>query len=250
MKISAFKDRSLAIVIPIANERDSAIEFIHKVIEQVADFKQLAVLTIFDRVCTDGTIDLVRELAKTEPRLKVIWSPENRSVVDAYMRGYREAIAGGADLILEMDAGFSHLPEDISKFLNAMDDGYDCAFGSRFCPGGKIVRPILRRYMTSKGGTLLTNFLIGTRLYDMTSGFQIFRREVLAAILANGIRSRGPFFQTEMKIYARKMKVREIPISYRMTRSAARRESIKDALKVLFALFFDRVRGKLVFAVI
>jgi len=100
----------------------------------------------------------------------------------------------------------------------------------------------------SKGGTLLTNALIGTRLKDMTSGFQMFRHSALAAILDNGLKSRGPFFQTEMKIYARNLKICEVPITYAAPPRGVRQGSISDALSVLLTLFIDRVRGKLAFA--
>src|SRR5262249_1818511 len=98
----------------------------------------------------------------------------------------------------------------------------DCIFGSRFCKGGQMLGGSWRRYLVSRGGSAVTNLLIGTRLSDMTSGFQMFRRDALARILSIGLRSRGPFFQTEMKVYARVANIVEIPITYRPTESAVR----------------------------
>ena len=237
--------RSLAVVIPMANESASAVPLLREVVAQISCVARFEVLVVFDRACRDDTINLVRDFAQKQPAIRVIWAPENRSVVDAYVRGYWEALATGADWILEFDAGYSHSPLDIPRFIEAMENGYDCAFGSRFCAGGEMVSPSWKRYVASRGGTILTNLLIGTRLHDMTSGFQIFRREALHRILAGGLRSRGPFFQTEMKVYARGMKVFEIPIRYRPTSNSHHERAFADAFTVLFRLFGDRLRGKL-----
>ena len=238
----------LAIVTPMANERETAVEFLRRVLAATATYGQSEVFAVFDRISTDGTIDLVRDFAREEPGVNVVWAPENRSITDAYIRGYRDALASGAEWILEIDAGFSHAPSDIPRFLDIMNDGWDCLFGSRFCPGGRMIGGKWSRYFVSKGGTLLTNVLIGTRLNDMTSGFQMFRRSALAAILEKGLKSRGPFFQTEMKIYARNLRICEVPISYAAPPKGVREGSIADAMGILFGLFIDRVRGKLVFA--
>jgi dolichol-phosphate mannosyltransferase len=236
---------SLAVVTPMANERDSAVRFLRELIAQISCFRRFEVFVIFDRASTDGTIDLVRSYAREQPAVRVIWAAENRGVVDAYLRGYSEAIASGADWILEIDAGFSHSPAEIPKFITAMEQGPDCIYGSRFCSGGRILNSHWKRLAASRGGTILTNLLIGTRLHDMTSGYQMFRRDALEKILANGLRSRGPFFQTEMKIYSRGLKVCEIPISYQPTSGPLSSQALRDALFVLLTLFGDRVRGRL-----
>ena len=237
--------KSIAVVTPMANESATAESFlseVKKVLENIGPFK---IFTIFDNACTDGCVDLVRKLSEVDPRIHVIWAPENTCIVDAYLRGYHEAIASGADWILEIDAGYSHLPSDIPSFIPAMQAGHDCAFGSRFCKGGQLIDPSLRRYVLSKGGTILTNLLIGTKLDDMTSGFQMFTKEALQRIIGRGLQSRGPFFQTEMKIRCRNMKVVEVPISYRFTTSAVRRGSAADAFTVLAKLFKLRLAGAL-----
>jgi dolichol-phosphate mannosyltransferase len=240
--------KPLAVVIPMANERDSAVPLLRDVVAELAGFEPFKVFVVFDHSCTDGTVDLVRTFAARQPAVQVVWAPENRCVVDAYVRGYREALASGAEWILEFDAGYSHAPSDIPRFVSRMAEGYDCVFGSRFCEGGRFLEPSWRRYLTSRGGTVLTNLLIGTQLDDMTSGFQMFNRRSLELILAKGLRSRGPFFQTEIKVYSHALKVCELPISYRATRSGARRGAVADAFTVLLKLFSDRMRGRLALA--
>ena len=139
-------------------------------------------------------------------------APENRCVVDAYIRGYREALASGAEWILEIDGGFSHDPGNIPQFFPYMAQNYDCVFGSRFTNGGSITSRSLGRRVVSWGGTLLTNALIGTKLTDMTSGFEMFRRDVLQNVLDRGIHSQAHFFQTEIKVHCRNLKIAEVPI--------------------------------------
>lgn len=233
----------LAIVCPMANERDSAIPFVRSVLEEAADFRDVVFLAVLDNVCKDGTTDLLREYASTEPRLRVVWAPENRSVVDAYKRGYREALATGFEWILEIDAGFSHQPTDLRNFLKHDLEAYDCLFGSRFCTGGRITDSSFKRRLISRGGTILTNLLLGTRMADMTSGYEMFRRGVLQSILDKGINSRGHFFQTEIKVHCRNLRHVEVPIHYRAASNSVNGATLKDALVHLFGLFRQRITG-------
>lgn len=242
---SAVLDKSLAVVVPMANERASAAAFLAELVAELSGWRQLAIFVVFDHACRDGTIDIVRGVAAGCPAIRIVWAPENRSVVDAYCRGYREAIGSGADWILEMDAGFSHAPGEVQRLLAALAAGGDCAFGSRFGAGGRAMGMPWRRSLVSRGGTALTNLLLGTRQRDMTSGFQLFTREALSRILAQGLRSRGPFFQTEMKVYARRLRWQEVPITYRPTASAVRAGAIRDAFSVLLRLFLARLAGRL-----
>jgi dolichol-phosphate mannosyltransferase len=199
----------------MANEGENAIEFVRQVLAQCNGFKQVDFFVVLDQVSKDGTQQHLAEYAYKDPRLTVVWAPENRCVVDAYVRGYREALNSGADWILEIDAGFSHQPAQIPRFFEAMEQGYDAAFGTRFSKGGKIEDSSAARRLVSRGGTILTNVVLGTTLADMTSGFQLFRAPVLRKILEKGLFSQGPFFQTEMKAYCAKLKIVEVPITYR-----------------------------------
>ena len=109
---------NLGIVCPMANERNSAETFVNLVLEQCRDFRSVKFFAVLDKVSTDGTRDILANLSKHEPKLCVVWAPTNRCVVDAYVRGYQEALASGCDWILEIDAGFSHQPSDIPKFFS------------------------------------------------------------------------------------------------------------------------------------
>lgn len=240
-----FADLSLVIVCPMANEGAAALEFVDAVLSKCSLFHQVIFLAIIDRATNDDTLALLQTHAATQHNLEVIWAPENRGVVDAYLRGYREALAREADWILEIDAGFSHQPANIPALFQKMTEGYDCVFGSRFCPGGTIEDSSKKRYWISKGGTCLTNLLLGTRLYDMTSGFQLFTRASLQMLVNRGIQSRGPFFQTEMKTYCRQLQVAEVPILYRSASHNVGKAAMNDAWKNLWRLFRLRLSGEI-----
>lgn len=238
---------NLGIVCPMANESETAVEFVTTLLNKCDeyDFGSVTLFVVLDGKSTDGTRELLLSLAEREPQLSVVWAPENRCAVDAYVRGYREAIAAECDWILEIDGGYSHQPDDLPAFFEKMGEGYDCVFGSRFCEGGRISETSWKRKLLSGGGTVLANLLLGTRLRDMTSGYQLFSRPALEKVLARGIRSRGHFFQTEMKAYCRNLAIAEVPIHYRSASASVNRAVVKDALVNLWRLFRLRLTGHL-----
>jgi dolichol-phosphate mannosyltransferase len=229
----------------MANEGDNAVAFISAALEQCPGFKSATFLAIVDKASTDNTRQVLEDFARRNPALIVVWAPENRCAVDAYLRGYREALARGADWILEIDAGFSHQPEDIPQFFDQMDKGYDCVFGSRFMRDGRITDGSSWRYFVSRTGTMLSNLLLATSLTDMTSGFEMFSRSALEHVLNRGIRSRAHFFQTEIKVHCRNFKVAEVPIHYKSPSPRMTAGAITDALGQLGRLFALRLLAQL-----
>jgi dolichol-phosphate mannosyltransferase len=238
-------DIHLAIVCPMANEAGTAVKFAQDVLGFCESFRAVDFFIVLDGVSKDNTLELLRAYAAREPRLKPVWAPENRCVVDAYVRGYREAIGSQADWVLEIDAGFSHRPEDLPLFFETMAQGYDCVFATRFSKGGKIVGSSLQRELVSRGGTILANLVLRTELSDMTSGFQLFRTEILKKILEKGLYSRGPFFQTEMKAYCARTKFAEVPITYSMASHPVGLGSIQESLQQLRRLYDLKRAGTL-----
>ncbi len=229
----------------MANERDTAVPFVLEVLKECEPFgfESVTFFAVLDRVSKDGTLDLLRDLEKERPDFRVVWAPENRSVVDAYLRGYREALDAGCDWILEIDAGYSHSPSDIPQFFKKMLEGYDAVFGSRFCPGGRISESSFKRRVISCGGTLLTNLMLGTKLKDMTSGFELFSRAALERALRRGIHSRGHFFQTEIKAHCHGLRITEVPIHYRAASNSVNNNVLKDAFRSLWRLYRTRAEA-------
>lgn len=241
-----FAHVNLGIVCPMANERDTATRFVREILDECsrAGFRSVKMFLVLDNASKDGTLEILRELEQAEPQLRVVWAPEDRNVVDAYLRGYREALRADCDWILEIDAGYSHQPSDVPQFFTKMAEGYDCVFGSRFCDGGSMQGPAERRII-SRGGTALTNLLLGTRMTDMTSGFEIFSRVALQKVLDTGIHSRAHFFQTEIRAHCRNLRITEVPIRYLVTSDSVNGGALGDALRNLWRLFRLRVAGRL-----
>jgi dolichol-phosphate mannosyltransferase len=230
----------------MANEAATALAFVDAVLGECAKhpFRSVTLFAVVDRASDDDTRGVLERHRAVQPELQVVWAPETRGVADAYVRGYREAVAAGCDWILEIDAGFSHEPSDIGAFVDAMASGHDCVFGSRFIEGGRNLATVRRR-LISRGGTALTNLLLGTELTDMTSGFQLFTRAALEQVLAKGIRSKGPFFQTEVKTHCRNLRVAEIPIRYNAGSHTVGRRAVVESFGNLWLLFRRRLSGEL-----
>lgn len=222
------------IVMPVANEESTMGQILDDVLELPYD--NLYIYPVVDCYSKDHTEEIIREKAKMSDRVKCIFYQESTGVVSCYLEGFRQALADGAERILEMDGGGSHLPAEIPQFLDRMEEGYDCVWGSRFMEGGSMKEQPLYRRILSQGGTFLSNFVLGTRLKDMTSGFEGFQREVLESMNLDRFLSTGHMYQTEMRYYCRNLKTIEVPIHYVGTASSLKGSSVTEALKLLFQL--------------
>ena len=120
--------------------------------------------------------------------------------------------------------------------LEKLEEGYECVWGSRFMKGGSMREQPLYRRILSGGGTLLSNLVLGTRLKDMTSGFEAFQREILEKMNFEKFLSTGHMYQTEMRYYCRNCRTVEVPIHYVGTASSLKGSSVVEALKILFKL--------------
>lgn len=200
-----------------------------------------AIYFIIDNASKDNTLQLCEDLSKQDKRFITIFEPKNKNVVDAYLRGYKEAYEKGHEFIIEMDAGLSHDPKAIPMFLRVLNEGNECAFGSRFINGGSIQESSFKRVFLSRFGTLLANVLLGTKMYDMTSGYQGFHANIVKQILDNGLLSKAHFYQTEVRYLLRKKRYAEIPIHYRAPSPSVSQKAINNSIKVLLHYFFKRI---------
>ena len=231
-------------MIPLANEEAEFTEFI-QAFSNVLDFTGSGkVYLVVDKVSKDRTRELCEELSARDNRYVTIWAPETKNIVDAYFRGFREAISQGHDLIIEMDAGLSHDPRAIPMFLRVLSEGNECAFGSRYINGGSMADSPLNRRILSKGGTLAAQWLLGVKLRDLTSGFQGFHRDVLIRLVGYPLLSKAHFYQTEVRYLLRNTRWMEVPIHYRAPSPRVSQNAIKNSLQVLFYYFFLRLRGQ------
>jgi len=242
---TSLSDVFLGIVCPIANEGAAGLRFARAVLEQCDGFRAVQFFAVLDKVSIDDTLKILEEATRDDPRLQVVWAPENTCIVDAYVRGYREALKAGADWILEIDAGYSHQPEDAPKLIAKMQEGYDCVFGSRFMPGGEIANSSFRRLVVSRGGGWLANLLLGTKMTDMTSGFEMFSRSTLEMVLRKGIHSRAHFFQTEIKAYCHGLHWAEVPIRYQFASPRLKATAVTESFRQLWRLYQMQRAGEL-----
>jgi len=236
------RNGSYAVIVPLANEEKDFEIFTQCLVPVLRDFNISGYLVV-DNASKDNTRKLCEDLSKKQPLITTIYEPSNKNVVDAYLAGYRAAWADAHDFIIEMDAGLSHDPLLLPKFIKAYQNGYDCVYGSRFLQGGEMNSSV-RRLFFSKSGTILANFLLGTRLSDMTSGFQGFEKNVVKALLHHPFRSTAHFYQTEVRYLLRHLKSIEIPISYQLPSGNVPFSAIANSLSVLSYYFFKRLMLK------
>lgn len=221
------------IVMPVANEEATMAQVLDEIL--ALPYDNLYVYPVIDSYSKDRTEEIIRSYESTG-RVKCIFYKESRGVITCYLEGFRQALADGAERIIEMDGGGSHKPSEIPQFIEKLDEGYDCVWGSRFIEGGGISSQPLYRRILSGGGTWLANLVLGTKLRDMTSGFEAFQAPVLAGMQLGNFLSLGHMYQTEMRFYCRKLNTVEVPIHYIGSSSSLKMSSVTEALDILFKL--------------
>lgn len=221
------------IVMPVANEEATMAQILDEIL--ALPYDNLHIYPVVDDYSKDRTEEIIRSYESTG-RVKCIYYKESRGVITCYLEGFRQALLDGAERIIEMDGGGSHLPKEIPEYIEALDLGYDCVWGSRFIKGGGISsQPLYRRFLSS-GGTILSNLVLGTKLSDMTSGFEAFQAEVINKMNLSAFLSKGHMYQTEMRFYCRNLSTIEVPIHYIGSSSSLKLKSVTEALKILFKL--------------
>jgi dolichol-phosphate mannosyltransferase len=177
--------------------------------------KDVRVLVIDDN-SPDGTGELADRLAQELDYVDVLHRERKEGLGPAYLAGFRRALSGGADLVLEMDCDFSHDPNDVPRLRAAVEQGADLALGSRYVPGGGVRNWGLIRRLISAGGSLYARVLLGVKVRDLTGGFKCYRRGVLEAIDLDAVESKGYAFQIETTYRALRagFKVVEVPITF------------------------------------
>lgn len=232
---------NFAVVVPMANEQKEFHPFVNSLKNVLDRLESGAVFFIVDNVSKDETLSLCQDLSTCDERFFTVWAPENRNIVDAYIRGYKEALKIHPDYIIEMDAGLSHDPEALPMFLRVLNEGNECAFGSRFINGGSICDSNWKRTFLSKFGTILANTFLGSRMYDMTSGYQGFHADVVNKFVHYDLLSQAHFYQTELRYLLRKTRYAEIPIHYRAPSPSVSQKAIRNSIQVLFHYLLQRL---------
>ena len=233
-----------AICIPMANEENSFSEFISSLTRVIDEYPNASVYLVVDKASTDNTPQLCEQLHQRDKRFHYVWAPENKNVVDAYIRGFREAMKSQPEFIIEMDGGGSHDPRALHAFVRAMKEGHECAFGSRYINGGSMVGSPFKRRFLSKFGSFVARLLLGCPMKDVTSGYEAFSYEVMEKLLNYPLRSKAHFYQTELRYLLRNRKWIEVPIHYTSPSPRVSKNALKNAAQCLiFYVFSHWLKG-------
>jgi len=228
------------VIVPTYNERENIAHFLDEVLEKRVD------VLVVDDGSPDGTAGLVRAHPMFGKGVHILERPRKLGLGSAYVEGFRWALAMGYELVLEMDADFSHDPDDIPRMID-MSRQYDLVIGSRYVTGANVVNWPLRRLLLSYFANLYARtvaFMWGVK--DLTGGFKCYRRRVLEAMPLEEIESDGYGFQIETNFIARQkgFSIVEIPIVFTERRAGMSKMSKRimwEAFWLVWRLGFRRI---------
>ena len=204
---------SKIVIIPTYNEKENIEKIIRKVFSLEGDYHIL----VIEDGSPDGTAGIVKRLMKEFPeRLFIIERKGKLGLGTAYITGFKWCIKQKYDYIFEMDADFSHNPDDLPKLYRACADGADLAIGSRYCNGISVINWPIGRVIMSYYASVYVRKVLGIKIYDCTAGFKCYRRKVLETIDLDNVQMKGYGFQIEMKYTTCKLgfKIKEVPIIF------------------------------------
>jgi len=201
------------VIIPTYNEKEN----ISKIINTIFNLKEKFHILIVDDGSPDNTAEIVKSLQTAYPEeLHLIEREGKLGLGTAYITGFKWAIERKYDYIFEMDADFSHNPEDLPKLYHEAESGADLVIGSRYCNGISVINWPIGRVIMSYCASVFVRKVLGINVYDTTSGFKCYKRKLLETIDLDNIRMKGYGFQIEMKYNAFKLgfKIKEVPIIF------------------------------------
>lgn len=233
--------KKILVIIPTYNEADNVKKIIRDVLSQD---KNINVLIIDDN-SPDNTAEIVKKLQQKNKKIYLIERASKSGLGTAYIVGFKFAIKHKYDFIFEMDADFSHNPDDIKRFLKAIRT-CDVVIGSRYVEGISVVNWPMKRLLLSYFANRYTRFITRLPVHDATSGFKCFRRKVLESINLDEVKSNGYAFQIEMnfKSWKKKFNIVEIPIIFidrRVGISKMSKKIIREASVMVLKLRFSNL---------
>jgi dolichol-phosphate mannosyltransferase len=235
----------IMVVVPTYNERENLEELVPKVLGQSPEIELLVV----DDGSPDGTGAFADELAGKDPRVHVLHRPGKMGLGSAYVQGFKHALGTPAELIIQMDADFSHDPGVIPDLIENANEK-DVVVGSRYISGANVVNWPLQRLFLSYFANVYTHIITGLPLRDSTGGYKCFRRKVLESIDLDAVRSDGYSFQIEVnfRCWRKGFTMKEIPIVFVDRHSGTSKMSrriVWEATWLVWRLRLDRILGRL-----
>jgi len=230
------------LVIPTYNEAANVEAIVAEALEHLPAPRRLLVV---DDSSPDGTGRIADRLAQGREDVAVLHRPAKRGLGPAYIAGFRQALAGGAELIAHMDADFSHDPADLPRLLEAATDA-DLVLGSRYVEGGGVTDWGPGRRAISRWGSAYARVALGVPIRDLTGGFKVFRRRALEAIDLGSLASLGYAFQVEttFRTIRAGFRVIEVPITFRDRRVGQSKMSGSVMLEAAWRVPAMRLRGR------
>jgi dolichol-phosphate mannosyltransferase len=200
-------------------------------------------ILIVDDNSPDGTGQIADRLSAAQPQVEVMHRAAKTGLGHAYLAGFARALTGGAELVIEMDADFSHDPRYLGPMLDAAKEA-DLVLGSRYVEGGGVEDWGLLRRLISRGGGFYARKILGVQIHDLTGGFKCIHRRVLETIQLETIRAEGYVFQIEVTYRALRagFRVKEIPIVFRDRSVGSSKMSARIAAEAMWAVPFLRRR--------
>ncbi|NWF50118.1 MAG: polyprenol monophosphomannose synthase [Ignavibacteriaceae bacterium] len=235
----------ILVIIPTYNE----LQNIKNLIPEVLSKDERIDILIVDDNSPDNTADYVEELSKSNQRVKLIKRPFKMGLGTAYLSGFKYALEKSYDYIFEMDADFSHDPDEIPAFIEAIQDA-DLVLGSRYINGVRVLNWPMQRLLLSFFASVYTKIITGLPVRDATGGYKCFRRKVLESIDLDRVKSNGYSFQIEMtfKAYKKGFRIKEIPIVFvdRVKgKSKMSKKIVREAVIMVWILRIRSIFGKL-----
>jgi dolichol-phosphate mannosyltransferase len=225
------------IIIPTYNEKENIAAILIEVLRWAPDAEFLVV----DDNSPDGTASIVLEVQKQNPKVHLLSREKKAGLGKAYLAGFRWGIENNFDYLVEMDADFSHRPEDLRKILDAKSK-YDFVVGSRYVAGGDVENWPWSRLLISRFGSLYSRVILGFPLRDWTGGFNLWHKDTLKRIGLDGVRSEGYSFQIELKYKALKAGCRghEVPILFADRRAGQSKMSMRIVFEAMMRVWVMR----------
>jgi len=209
----AAQSQTAWLIVPTFNEAQNIAPLVDAVREKLPQSRRILIV---DDSSPDGTGRAADELAAAHGDVEVLHRPQKQGLGPAYLDGFRRALEGGAELVIQMDADFSHDPAHLPRLIEAARDT-DLVLGSRYVPGGGVTEWGPIRRAISRGGSTYARAWLRVPVRDLTGGFKCWRREALASIELDTVDSKGYAFQVEMTYRAIEagFRVSEVPIVFR-----------------------------------
>jgi dolichol-phosphate mannosyltransferase len=206
-----FRMNNALVVVPTYNEREN----LSPLVQRLLHLSRPVDVLVVDDNSPDGTGKLADELATQHPEVHVLHRQQKSGLGRAYIAGFKWALEHGYEFVLEMDADFSHNPDDVPRLIEAAASA-DCAIGSRYIGGIRIINWPLPRLMLSKFAAIYVLLITGMRIADPTGGFKCFTRRALEALRLDEIQSNGYSFQIELnhRLWRAGYRVVEVPIIF------------------------------------